>query len=266
MFALRGRIYLRIYDIVVAEYSSGIGLKGTCTVILPTYKESANIVRMVETLRQMYPDFKVLIMDDNSDDGSRELVETLNDPMVRFFVREPRDRGLSASIFQGIMETDTEYFVNMDCDFQHPPSAVGDIHSELKDGADLCIGVRAERTALSPMRWIASWAAHFLAVLTLWLRNKKKSKDIMSGLFGGRTDTFKEVISRDSSEFEMKGFKALYDLMKFAPENLRVEEIEFEFGTRQGGESKLSSTIILSLLRQSEPFGKTLAKLAEKAL
>ncbi len=257
---------MRIYDIVVAEYSKGIELKGACTVILPTYKESANIVRMVGTLRQMYPDSKVLIMDDNSDDGSKELVEALDDPMVRFFVREPKDRGLSASIFQGIAETDTEYFVNMDCDFQHPPSAVGSICRELEKGADLCIGIREERTALSPIRWIASWSAHFLAVLTLWLRNKKRSKDVMSGLFGGRTDIFKEVISENSSEFEMRGFKALYDLMKFAPEDLRVEEIEFEFGTRQGGESKLSSTVILSLLRQSEPFGKTLAKLAEKAL
>ena len=167
----------------------------------------------------MYPDFKVLIMDDNSDDGSRELVETLNDPTVRFFVREPRDRGLSASIFQGIMETDTEYFVNMDCDFQHPPSAVGDIRSELEDGADLCIGVRAERTALSPMRWIASWAAHFLAVLTLWLRNKKKSKDIMSGLFEEGTDTFKEVISRDS-RIRDEGIQGSYDLMKSRSEDL----------------------------------------------
>jgi hypothetical protein len=54
--------------------------------------------------------------------------------------------------------------------------------------------------------------------------------------------------------------------MKFAPEDLHIKEIEFEFGTRRGGESKLSSTVILSLLRQSEPFGKILAKLAEKAL
>jgi len=241
-------------------------LTGACTIILPTFRESENIVRMVGTLREMYPGHKILIMDDNSDDGSEELVEALNDPLVRFFVREPEDRGLSASIFQGIMETDTEYFVNMDCDFQHPPSAVGSICSELENGADLCIGVRKERTALSPIRWVASWAAHFLAVQTLWLRNKKRSGDIMSGLFGGRTEVFKDVIHRYSSEFEMKGFKALYDLMKFAPESLKVEEVMFEFGTRQGGESKLNSDVILSLLRQSEPFGKTLAKLAEKVV
>lgn len=241
-------------------------MTGTCTVILPTYKESANIVRMVGTLREMYPDYKVLIMDDNSDDGSKELVEALNDPLVRFFVREPEDKGLSASIFQGIMETDTEYFVNMDSDFQHPPSAVSSICAKLGEGADLCIGVRKERTALSPVRWVASWAAHFLAVQTLWLRNRKRSGDIMSGLFGGRTEVFKEVISVNSPEFEMRGFKALYDLMKFAPEDLHIDETEFEFGTRQGGESKLSSGVILSLLKQSEPFGKTLARLAEKML
>lgn len=238
---------------------------GICTVILPTYKEAANISEMVGTLRQMYPDFKVLVMDDNSDDGSRELVESMEDPMVRFFVRDPGDRGLSASIFQGIMECDTEYFVNMDCDFQHPPSAVGDICRELDDGADLCIGVREERTALSPIRWLASWGAHFMAVLTLWLRDRKKSSDIMSGLFGGRTGIFKKVIEENSSDFEMKGFKALYDLMKFAPKNIDIEEVEFEFGTRRGGESKLSKVVILSVVKQSEPFGELLAKAMKRA-
>jgi dolichol-phosphate mannosyltransferase len=219
---------------------------------------------MVGTIRQMYPDFKILIMDDNSDDGSKELVEALNDPMVRFFVREPEDRGLSASIFQGIMETDTEYFVNMDCDFQHPPSAVGDICQKLNDGADLCIGIREKRTALSPIRWLASWGAHFMAVLTLWLRNKRKSSDIMSGLFGGRTGIFEKVIEDNSHNFEIKGFKALYDLMKFAPENIVVEEVEFEFGTRQGGESKLSKVVILSVIKQSEPFGKAISEMTTR--
>jgi dolichol-phosphate mannosyltransferase len=97
----------------------------SCTIILPTYREAGNIQKMVAYLRELYPDFFVLIMDDNSRDGSKELIEDLNDPMVRFVERGPDDRGLSASIFQGIMETGTEFFINMDADFQHPPEAVG---------------------------------------------------------------------------------------------------------------------------------------------
>jgi len=76
----------------------------SCTVILPTYKEAGNIQKMAMRLRELYPDFFILIMDDNSGDGSKELIDDLNDPMIRFVERDPDDRGLSASIFQGITE------------------------------------------------------------------------------------------------------------------------------------------------------------------
>ena len=97
-----------------------------CTVILPTYNEEANIGDMIDTLRGMYPDFHVLVMDDNSKDGTQNAVteRASKDDHVRLIVRDPNDRGLSASIFQGIQETRTRYFINMDSDFQHPPSAL----------------------------------------------------------------------------------------------------------------------------------------------
>ncbi len=188
---------LRIYDIVVSNSIFDFMGDCDCTVILPTYKEAGNIQKMAIRLRELYPDFFILIMDDNSNDGSRELIEELNDPMITFTERNPDDRGLSASIFQGIMDTRTEFFVNMDCDFQHPPEAVANAYVALKDGADLCVGIRKRRTALSPVRWLASWGAQFLAALTLWLRDKSKSKDIMSGFFGGRTEVYQSVIEHN---------------------------------------------------------------------
>ena len=72
-----------------------------CTVVLPTYNEEGNIGKMVSTLREMYPEFYVLVMDDNSKDRTKEIVEDISskDDHVRFFTRDPNDRGLSASIF-----------------------------------------------------------------------------------------------------------------------------------------------------------------------
>ena len=52
---------------------------GGCTVILPTYNEEANIGRMVDTLRAMYPDFRVLVMDDNSKDSTQSIVSHNNE-------------------------------------------------------------------------------------------------------------------------------------------------------------------------------------------
>lgn len=257
---------MRIYDIVVYMMEAVGMSNSSCTVILPAYKEAENIGKMVACLRELYPDFKILIMDDNSKDGSREIVDALKDPMVRFVERDPSDRGLSASIFQGIAETDTDCFVNMDCDFQHPPETVGLIYECLKSGADFCIGVRKERRALSPVRWLASWGAHFLAALTLWLRNRPISNDIMSGFFGGNTDICRKIIEENRNGLDSKGFKALFDLLKYCPENTDIQEIEFEFGKRAAGESKLSSVTIVSVLKQCEPFGKILAGIAGRVV
>jgi len=241
-------------------------MRSGCTVILPTYKEEANIGNMIACLRDMYPNFCILVMDDNSPDGTKAVVEKImeNDANVRFVTRDIGDKGLSASIIHGIMETDTEFFLNMDSDFQHPPSALKDMHERLVSGADLVIGVRKDRTALKFKRWLSSWIAQVMADITLKFAGKKSSRDIMSGLFGGRTELFRPVIGVHESKFERKGFKALFDLLKFAPADIRIDETFFEFGERHGGESKIGSKIILSIIRQCGRPGKFVAAILSK--
>ena len=240
-----------------------------CTVILPTYNEEANIGEMIDTLREMYPEFHVLVMDDNSKDDTQRIVleRSSKDDHVRLMVRDINDKGLSASIFQGIQETKTRYFINMDSDFQHPPSALKGMYEQLINGAQLSIGVRKDRTNLSSFgRWIGSWGAHYLAAFTLRMHDKQLSSDIMSGLFGGDTELCKRVIDQYGSEFQMKGFKALFDLMKYIPKDLRIEEYPFEFGERAGGESKLTGGIVVALLMQCDGWGRFCASIAKKVL
>jgi len=233
----------------------------TCTIILPTYNEEENIANMITSLRGLYPGFHILVMDDNSTDHSKELVGSLNLPNVKFFVRAPDDRGLTASICQGIVEADTDLFINMDSDFQHPLSAIGPIYDDLCNGSDLCIGIRKDRVALGLKRWLGSWMFHILASATLFFRRKKRTKDIMSGLFGGRTDMFRPVIEENRKDFEMSGFKALFDILKFAPSGIVIGEVPYEFGERHSGSSKISPNIVISTLRQCGPVGRFCAKI-----
>jgi dolichol-phosphate mannosyltransferase len=139
--------------------------EGSCTVVIPVYNEEDNIAEMAKSIRELYPDFHIMFMDDNSTDRSRERAEALGDPKLRFVVRDPAERGLAASVFQGIVEAETDYFMTIDCDFQHPPSALGDMYAELEEGADLCIGVRKDRFALGFVRWAGSWAFNIFADL-----------------------------------------------------------------------------------------------------
>lgn len=238
-----------------------------CTVILPTYNEEANIGNMIDCLRGLYPNFYIIVMDDNSKDSTKQIVEDImkKDEKVKIVTRNINDRGLSASIFQGITETNTKFFINMDSDFQHPPSTLGAIYKKLNDGSDLVIGVRKDRTALSSFsRWVGSWSAHMLAVFTLKMHGKQATNDVMSGFFGGKTELFQKVIKEFCPKFEMKGFKALFDLMKYVPDNIKISEELFEFGERQGGESKISANIVFSILRQCDGWGRFLADVGSK--
>jgi dolichol-phosphate mannosyltransferase len=233
----------------------------TCTIILPTYNEEENIANMVSSLRKMYPNFRILIMDDNSTDRSKELVDALNYKYVRFCVRAKDDRGLTASTCEGITLADTDLFINMDSDFQHPLEAVGRIYAELNKGCELVIGIRSDRKALGFKRSAGSWAFHALASSVLFVHGKKRSKDIMSGLFGGDTAVFSNVVKENGKKFEMRGFKVLFDLMRFAPSKITVGEITYDFGKRAGGESKVSPKIVYLTLRQCGIVGRFLARI-----
>ncbi len=233
------------------------------TIVLPTYNEVQNIRGMVEELLRLYPGINVLVVDDNSIDGTVESVKDLiaRHPSVQLMVRDPKDRGLTASLMDGIVNASTEYFIAMDADFQHPPASVGDVMRELSAGHIMVVGTRNNIRALSATRRLASWGANFLARSFLFTHRKCRPSDLMSGFFGGDTAVWRGVILTNGKKFERQGFKILFDLMKFSPSGTMAAEVHYDFGERSGGESKLDSRVIISLLRQCGYPGRFVAAL-----
>ena len=229
-------------------------MSGSLTIVIPTYNEEGNIVDMSKCLRKMYPEFHILYMDDNSTDKTKELVEGLADPLTNIKVRNG-PRGLAASVMQGFVECGTDYFVCMDCDFQHPPSAIKGIYESLETGADLCVGTRDDRKALGFVRWAGSWAFNILADSYLFFHGKKHTEDIMSGLFGGRCDVYVPVIKENWQELELTGWKVLIDLLKFGPKNVKISKYKYKFGKRQNGNSKISPMVVVTSFYQCGAFG-----------
>lgn len=233
------------------------------TVILPTYNEIDNITNMVEKLLSLYPGVKIIVSDDNSIDGTAEAVRDIMSihPSVWLISRDPHDKGLTASLMDGIVNTETEHFIVMDADFQHPPASVGEVMDELSAGHTLVVGTRNDIKAMKTSRRLASWGANAMAKTYLLVHRRHRPRDLMSGFFGGDTSFWKEVVRTNGDRFERKGFKILFDLMKFSPRSVDVAEVRYEFGDRQGGESKLDSRVIVSLLRQCGLLGRLLAAL-----
>lgn len=232
--------------------------------IIPTFNEEKNIVNMAKYIRNLYPDFEIRFMDDNSTDSSKQLIEELGDPKTKLVTRDPAERGLAASVFQGILEAKTDYFMTIDCDFQHPPEALGDMYAEMEKGYDLCVGNRVDRFALGFVRWAGSWAFNILANLYLMAKGKTNTKDIMSGLIAGRTDTFQPVIMENWDGLEMKGWKVLLDLLKFGPSDLNITDVEYNFGKRAEGESHLNPRVIVTTFNQLGRPGRFFARFYEK--
>ena len=235
-------------------------MAGTCTIIIPTYNEEDNIVRMAEALRAAYPEFRVLFMDDNSTDRSRELVEAMGDPSVRIFVRKPEERGLAASVMQGIRICGTDYFINMDCDFQHPLSTLGPIYEKLEAGDDLVVGTRTNRMIMGLKRGLGSWIFNIWYAMELRIHGKQTVRDLMSGLMGGRTDVFAPIIEKEWDQMELIGWKVLADLLKHSDRKLRIGEVEYEFEKRDEGESHLGDKVVVSSFHQMWGFGKLMAR------
>lgn len=241
-------------------------MPGTCSVIIPTYNEEGNIVNMAKAIRELYPDFYIFFMDDNSTDRSKELIEELNDPKTKLVTRDPNQRGLAISCFQGIVECGTDYFMTIDCDFQHPPSALGDEYAKLEEGYDLVVGTRNDRFALGFKRWVGSWAFNIMADIYLMMRKKSITEDVMSGLYSGRCDVFIPVIKEHWDELEMKGWKVLLDLLKYSPRDLKIGTIQYDFGKRASGESHISPKVVVTTFNQMGPIGKLLARVYDKLM
>lgn len=235
------------------------------TIILPTYNEGGNIQPMLESLLSLYPGVSIIVADDDSSDGTVESVLDLAaaHPRTTLLRRDPQDRGLTASVMEGITSAHTRFFVVMDADFQHPPECAVRMHAELLEGADLVVGVRDDIDNLGLPRKLASWGAHFLASTYLRAKGRAAPEDTMSGFFGGRTDLCQEVIRKDGCRFERAGFKVLFDLLKFLPQGTTVAEVSYTFSSRRSGRSKLSSRTVLSILRQCGTLGRGVALTAD---
>ena len=224
-------------------------MKGTAgfTVILPTLNEEKNIGDLVLEIKKQYPRASVLVVDDGSRDAT---VRIAKEKGAQVLDRKDKEvKGITASVLDALALVDTEYFIVMDSDFQHPPEKIGEIISELEKGNDLVCAWRERVPNWGLHRRIISLGADFLGKTRLTIFGNPVPRDIMSGFFGGKTGFVKASVRKNPKRFVGKGYKVLFDLVKgMKKDEVRIAEVPYVFGLRQRGTSKISMKHILFYL------------------
>ena len=206
------------------------------TTILPTYNERENIPILIEgILRHVQPPVQVLVVDDNSPDGTWQVVEEIagREPRVRL-LRRTTERGLTSAIWAGIQAADTDAVSWMDCDLAMPPEVIPQLLARLGAGADIAIGSRyvpgGSDVGHSLMARAFSVTINLFASLLLGWR----VRDYTSGFIAARRACLRRRIT-------LRGDYGEYciDLLARAQRlGMRVEEVPYACGARFSGESK----------------------------
>ena len=208
------------------------------SIIVPTYNERENITPLVERIdRAMSPrDYEVVFVDDNSRDGTAELINSLSGQYpVKALVRQD-ERGLATAVIHGIEHSEGNTIVVMDADLQHPPEVIPALLSKTENSADIVIASRyvegGGMKGWGLVRRIISKGAIMLA--HLFLPATRKVKDPMSGFFAFKRQAL------GKSRFKPTGYKILLEILiegKFQ----NAAEVPFTFESRSLGESKLNA-------------------------
>ncbi len=217
----------------------------TVSVVLPTYNERDNIGPLIQALlSQVREPVEVWVVDDNSPDGTWQVVQALaeEDPRVHL-LRRVGERGLTSAIAAGIAASRGDVVVWMDCDFSMPPEAVPHLVAAL-EGADVAVGSRYVRGGRDVGHsWMArafSRAINLFASLLLgW-----GVRDYTSGFIAARREVLERIPLRgDYGEY-------CIDLLYRAQRaGYRVVEIPYTCTERASGESKTGANALDYLRR-----------------
>ena len=219
-------------------------------VMIPTYNERENIGNLIrEILNLKISDIHIVVVDDNSPDGTSEVVKNLSKehPEVELLLRTTeRGRG-SAGIagFKYALEHGADCVVEMDADFSHHPRYIPSFLEAIQE-ADMVIGSRVITGGKDVNRGIARRVITFLAGVYVKMLLGLKIKDVSSGYrcfkrkvldaieLDSMISTGPSIVSEVFYRAHLKGFS--------------IKEIPIEFADRTHGETKLNYTILIKTL------------------
>ena len=219
-------------------------------VVLPTYNEIDNLPRMVEALRALgLANLSILIVDDNSPDGTGQLADELAEqyPDEVFVLHRAAKEGLGAAYVAGFkraVQMNPDYIVQMDCDFSHQPHYVPQLIEAAAD-CDFVIGSRYMRGGGVDESW------SFYRKALSWFANRVYVPALLGVPITDATGGFKlwrraTLIGLDLDRVRSNGYVFQVEMSYIACRlGYKVREIPIYFPDRQHGHSKMDSNIAI---------------------
>lgn len=217
-------------------------------VIIPTFNEKENIEDIIRATFSQKKAFDILVVDDNSPDGTAKIVKTLQQsfPDSLFIANRIKKEGLGAAYIHGFkwaIKNGYDYIIEMDADFSHNPNDLVRLYETCKNGADVAIGSRYIKGKINVVNWdfkrivlsvLASKYVRFITRMPVF--------DTTAG-FVCYKRTVLETINLNSIHFVGYAFQIE---MKFKSwkHGFTIREIEIIFTDRIAGTSKMSGSII----------------------
>ena len=217
-------------------------------VIIPTFNEAANVVPLLDKLSIALAAYhwEAIFVDDNSPDGTADLVREIGQKDIRVrVVHRIGRRGLSSAVIEGMLATSAPILAVVDGDLQHDEMALPKMVAAIEsDQADIAIGTRYAKGGSvgewNKLRHRASQGATWLGQKLL----RVPLSDPMSGFMAIRRETLMAALPRLSGV----GFKILLDIVASLPTPPRITEVPYVFRSRLNGESKADSMIALEYI------------------
>ncbi len=214
-------------------------------VIIPTYNESINIKRIINRILTISEQLQVLVIDDNSQDKTGDIVESIiqENPRVHL-IRRPKKMGLGTAYVMGFdyaLKNKFDFAFEMDADFSHNPRDLPRF-IELLPEYHLIIGSRYVE-GVSVVNWpMKRLLLSFFACLFARVVTGVPVKDLTSGF---KCYSRKALESVDWDKFKVDGYGfQIQSVFYVYHSRLKVKEIPIIFVERRAGESKMSRKII----------------------
>lgn len=220
--------------------------KSDSVVIIPTYNEKENIENIINAVFALPVMFDVLIIDDNSPDGTAAIVERMQkqwDGRLHLLKRSGK-LGLGTAYIMGFkwcLNAGYEFIIEMDADFSHPPKKLLELRQASLDGADVAIGSRYV-SGVNVVNWpmgrviMSYYASAYVRIVT-----GMNVRDTTAGFVCYRRNVLEAI---DLDKIRFKGY-AFQIEMKFTAFKMgcRIKEVPIIFVNRVLGTSKMNSSI-----------------------